>query len=271
VETTVTGRSLWLVIFTLLFGVAAFAQGQETAVKRGEYLVTIGICKGCHLPNLGGGRRTGGILSANITPDKETGIGAWTDEQVIDAIRNGKRPDGSSVRPTMAVNWYRDLSDNDIRAIVAYLRSVPPVRSTHERSPINGAPPLFGPQVIGVADIPRDDKAAYGRYLATAVSHCMQCHTSRTNGRLDLARLGGGGNPVNVPGGSVAIAPNLTPGNKDGIATWTDAQLKHAITAGVRPNGVKIAPAMDFEFYEKITADDLDAMVVFLRSLPPLP
>src|SRR5215203_5787487 len=111
---------------------SASVRADDASVQRGKYLVTIGICQACHLQNLAGGRRTGGNISANITPDHETGIGAWTDAQIIEAIRNGKRPDGTRVRPSMGVFWYNDLSDTDVRAIVAYLRSVPPVYLKHE-------------------------------------------------------------------------------------------------------------------------------------------
>ena len=247
------------------------ARADEGAVERGKYLVTIGICQGCHLQNLAGGRRTGGNISANITPDPETGIGAWTDEQIIEAIRNGKRPDGSRVRPSMGVFWYNDLSDTDVRAIVAYLRSVPPVYLKHERSADPGRLPVLRPPVKSVPDVPRTDKVAYGRYLVSAVAHCMTCHTPRGEGQPDLTRPGAGGNTNNVPGGGVAISANLTPGNPNGIVKWTDEQVKQAITKGIRPDGSKLIPVMDFELYEHFMPEDLDAIVAYLRSLKPVP
>jgi mono/diheme cytochrome c family protein len=250
---------------------SAGARADGAVVERGKYLVTIGICQGCHMPNLAGGRRTGGNISANITPDRETGIGAWTDEQIIEAVRNGKRPDGSRVRPSMGVFWYHDLSDTDMRAIVAYLRSVPPVRLKHERSPEAGTLPVLRPPVDSVADIPRTDKVAYGHYLATAVAHCMTCHTPRGQGQPDLTKLGAGGNTNNVPGGGVAISANLTPSNPNGIAKWTDDQVMQAITEGIRPDGSKLIPVMDFEFYKQLKPEDLEAIVAFLRSLKPVP
>ena len=137
-------------IVTCLIAMSAMVsidtRADDAAVQRGKYLVTIGICQACHLKNLAGGRRTGGNLSANITPDRETGIGAWTDEQIIEAIRNGKRPDGSRVRPSMGVFWYHDLSDTDVRAIVGYLRSIPPVHAKHERSADPGQLPVSRPR-----------------------------------------------------------------------------------------------------------------------------
>ncbi len=265
------GRSILMGLVAVLALAAGSASAQDAAVERGKYLVTVGICQGCHMQNLAGGRRTGGNISANITPDRETGIGAWTDEQVIEAIRNGKRPDGSRVRPSMGVYWYHDLSDTDVRAIVAYLRIVPPVRAQHERSPEAGALPVLRPRIDRVADVPPSDKVAYGHYLVTAVAHCMVCHTPRGQGEPDLSRIGAGGNTNNVRGGGVAISANLTPGNPSGIAKWTDDQVKQAITKGVRPDGSKLIPVMDFELYQHFTFADLVAFVVYLRSLKPVP
>lgn len=266
-----TGRSILSGLVAVFALASAGARADDAAVERGRYLVTIGICQGCHLSNLAGGRRTGGNISANITPDRETGIGAWTDEQIIEAIRNGKRPDGSRVRPSMGVFWYNELSDSDVRAIVAYLRSVPPVRLKHERSAEAGRLPVLRPPVKSVLDVPRTDKVAYGKYLVSAVAHCMNCHTPRGEGQPDLTRPGAGGNTNNVPGGGVAISANLTPGNPSGIAKWTDDQVKQAITKGIRPDGSKLIPVMDFELYEHITPEDLEAIVAFLRSLRPVP
>jgi mono/diheme cytochrome c family protein len=247
------------------------ARADDAAVQRGQYLVTIGICQACHLKNLAGGRRTGGNLSANITPDRETGIGAWTDEQIIEAIRNGKRPDGSRVRPSMGVFWYHDLSDTDVGAIVAYLRSIPPVHAKHERSTEPGRLPVLRPRVETVPEVPQTDKVAYGQYLVSAVAHCMNCHTPRGDGQPDLSRPGAGGNTTNVPGGGVALSANLTPGNPNGIAKWTDDQVKQAITKGLRPDGSKLVPVMDFELYEHFTPEDLDAIIAYLRALKPAP
>lgn len=239
-------------------------------VDRGMYLVTIGICTACHLKNFAGGRRTAGILSANITPDVETGIGAWTEAQFVEAIRNGKRPDGLPVRPSMGVFWYHGLSDADARAIFAYLRTLPPVHTTHKRSPDARKTPPFASPVSNVPDVPRTDKLAYGRYIGATVAHCMQCHTPRgRDGNPDLTRLGAGGNTYTTRDDKVSLSANLTPANATGMASWTDERLKQAITHGIRPDGSRLAEVMDFELYAQMTAADLDALVVFLRTLEP--
>jgi mono/diheme cytochrome c family protein len=247
------------------------AQAADDQIARGKYLATIGICGSCHTPSLAGGRKIGNQISANITPDA-SGIGSWSEQQIVEALRDGKRPDGSDVRPPMGVFFYRDLSDTDAHAIAAYLRQVPAVPTSFQRAPVAGPPPKFGPTVTSVPDTPRADKLAYGRYLAVTVSHCMQCHTPRAGGGLpDLERMGAGGNGYTGADGRTALSANITPGNAGGIATWTDAQVKQAITKGVRPDGSKLVPVMDFDLYEQMTPDDLDALVGFLRTLKPVP
>src|SRR5262249_46206690 len=132
----------------------------------------------------------------NITPDDDTGIGKWTDEQIIDSIRNGKRPDGTVIGPPMPIGFYRNMSDADARAIVAYLRSVKPIHHKVEKStykiPLPGS---YGPIVAHVADTPISDKLAYGKYLAN-IGHCMECHTPLVQGQLDMTRIGAGGREI---------------------------------------------------------------------------
>jgi mono/diheme cytochrome c family protein len=260
--------------------IATAAQAADAVqVARGEYLVTIGICASCHTPRdangehdwglrLAGGR--GGALTApNLTPDPETGLGNWTDDQIVDAIRNGKRPDGSRVRPPMGVFFYRHLSDDDVRSIAAYLHSLPPIKNKTVRSASSGPAPTFD-AVTTVPAPDREDRIGYGRYLVGTVAHCLQCHSPRVDGLPDLARAGAGGNAYAAPGGGTVIAPNLTPANPYGIAKWTDDEIKIAVTQGVRPNGSRLVPVMDFHMYAAMTPDDLSNVVAFLRSLKPI-
>jgi mono/diheme cytochrome c family protein len=247
------------------------AQGAEGDVARGKYLVTIGICGSCHTPNYSGGRKVGPLISANITSDKASGIGSWTEEEIITALREGIRPDGTIVRPPMGVFFYKGLTIVDAYAIAAFLKQTPPVATTFQRPPAPRAMP--GTFITArLAEMPRTDKVAYGEYLAVTVAHCMQCHSPRTpDGLPDLARMGAGGNGYTGRDGRTALSANITPGNPTGIATWTDAQVKEAITKGVRPDGSKLVPVMDFDLYEQMTPDDLDSLVAFLRTLKPVP
>jgi mono/diheme cytochrome c family protein len=207
----------------------------------------------------------------NITQDKETGIGAWTDAQIVTAIRDGKRPDGSLIGPPMPFGLYRRISDTDVAAIVAYLRTVKPVRNKVPKSAYDiPLPPAWGPSVGRVADVPRDDKVVYGAYLAGPLGHCIECHTPMVKGHFDYeSQLGAGGFQFPGPWG-VSVSPNITP-HGDGVAGYTDAQLKKIITTGIRPDGSRLMPPMGVGYYRNISAPDLDAIIAYLRTLKPVP
>jgi mono/diheme cytochrome c family protein len=258
----------------------------ETPLERGTYLMhSVVACGNCHTPKGPSGRAiadqelSGGevfdtpvyrAVSPNITPDKATGIGNWTDDQIVNAIRNGKRPDGTTIGPPMAIAFYRGMADSDVRAIVAYLRSVKPIENKVEKSTYKiPLPAAYGPVVTTVPDMSRTDKVAYGKYLATGLGHCMACHTPQVNGRYDMARMGAGGNEFGAPGGGLILSANLTPGNPNGIAGWTDEQLKTAITQGKRPDR-PLVRLMAFDWYKNMSSDDLDDLVAFLRTLKPV-
>jgi mono/diheme cytochrome c family protein len=265
-------------------GVAA----AETPVERGAYLAnSIAGCGNCHTPKDAAGNPVAGkelaggyafvegfgrALSQNITPDPETGVGKWTDAQLLTALRDGKRPDGTTIGPPMPIEWYRKMSDDDATAIVAYIRSVKPIHNAVEKSEFKiPLPPAYGPPVGHVAAPPRTDKIAYGGYLAGPVGHCMECHTPFAKpGQLDMSRLGAGGRdlPSGVGDGR-AVSQNITSDPEDGIGKWSDADLKRAITSGVRPDGTKIARIMAVAWYARMTPEDLDAIVAYLRSLAP--
>jgi mono/diheme cytochrome c family protein len=279
-------RAAVSVIVALVVGSSA-AQA-ETLLRRGAYLVRgVVACGNCHTTKdanfrpIAGMEMAGGFeielpfgkaVAPNITPDRETGIGRWTDAQIIAAIREGKRPDGSTIGPPMPIGMYRNMSDRDVRAIVAYLRSVKPVHHVVAKSAFKiPLPPSYGPPVTHVAEVPRKDKVAYGHYLASALGHCIECHTPRLeNGMLDMTRVGAGGQELPGPGG-VLLSANLTPDPAKGLGKWSDKQIKTAITKGVRPDGGKLAPLMAFAWYAHIRQSDLDAIVAYLRSLKPVP
>jgi mono/diheme cytochrome c family protein len=258
----------------------------QTPLERGKYLMSsIVACGNCHTPKgpsgkaladkeLSGGTEIDAPIFAaivpNITPDKETGIGNWTDDQIINAIRNGKRPDGTTIGPPMPIAFYRGMSDTDVKAIVAYLRSVKPIKNKVDKSTYKiPLPPNYGPAVTHVADVPRTDKIAYGKYLATGLGHCMDCHTPMVKGRSDMTRMGAGGNQFESPVGGIIISANLTPANPNGIAKWTDAQLKTAIKEGKRPDR-PLVRLMAFDWYQNLSDADADALIAFLRSLKPV-
>ncbi|HYM73243.1 MAG TPA: c-type cytochrome, partial [Stellaceae bacterium] len=117
----------------------------------------------------------------------------------------------------------------------------------------------------------RKDKIAYGAYLAGPVAHCIECHTPRAGPKLDLSRTGAGGRefPDFAHPGAVTVSRNITPDREDGLGAWSDADIKRAILLGERPDGTKLARTMDFASYNRMSSDDVNAIVDYLRSLPP--
>ena len=271
--------------------VLAGSASAETPTERGAYLVrSIAGCGNCHTPKdangkaIAGQELSGGVafnipelgrpVSSNVTPDPETGIGKWTEAQIVTALRDGKRPDGTLIGPPMPFEFYRRLSDADAAAIAAYVKSVKPIRHVVEKSQYKiPLPPAYGPPVGHVEAPPRSDTVAYGGYLAGPVGHCMECHTPFAGpGRLDLTKLGAGGREFEVfgpPGGTV-VSRNITPDPDHGIGKWSDADIKRAITTGIRPDGTKLIRLMAFDWYANIAPPDLDAIVAYLRSLKPV-
>jgi mono/diheme cytochrome c family protein len=271
-------------------GSTAAIAADDALLERGTYLVeTITACGNCHSPKdpktaeeVNGMRYAGSFMirednftayAPNITMDVETGIGGWTDDEIIVAIRDGFRPDGSLVRPPMPVPFYRSISDYDARAIVAYLRTIKPVRNVVAESEYRMAlPPNYGPKVGVVPEVSKDDPVAYGKYVAHTLGHCTGCHTPRDSGKLDFNRTNFGGRLFdNIYGlGFVAVSMNITPHPVAGIGAWSDEEIKRAITKGISSNGRELAGVMAFPYYANLSEEDLDAIVAFLRSLPPL-
>ena len=272
----------WLRSILALPLLAGAAVQAETPLERGNYLLKfIVACGVCHTPQgaegpLPGMALAGGLvldappftaISANITPDLDTGIGRWTDAQLVTAIREGRRPDGRLIGPPMPFALYRQMSDTDVAAIVVALRAVPAVRHVVGKSEYRMAlPSAWGPPLGAVADVPRADPVAYGRYLAGPLGHCVTCHTPMNpEGGQDFEhRLGAGGMVFPGPWGT-SIAANLTP---RGLARYADAELKVLISTGVRPDGSRLKPPMAVPYYGQMTDADLGALVAYLRSLP---
>jgi mono/diheme cytochrome c family protein len=272
---------------------AAAIRDSADPLAHGRYLVeTVAGCGNCHTPRLPDGtpdnsKNLAGAFvieepvfkayARNITPDMETGIGSWTEDQIVDAIRNARRPDGTFMGPPMSFGWYKNMSDTDVRAIAKYIKTVPAVRnevpeSTFSMGP-NGPPQnIFGPIVTTVPDVPKTDIVKYGEYLAGPVGHCMDCHTTYVMGQIDMAQLGRGGNVYSRPFiyDWAAVSANITSHPEAGLGAWTDDEIKRAITKGISRNGRELLPFMPYWLYDKMEASDLDAIVAYLRSLPPL-
>ena len=287
-------------IATALAAAAGAATAQASALERGKYLVTtIMACGNCHTPKDGEGRPVagkelagGGVafdippyagVAANITPDRETGIGAWSDDEIKRAITHAERPNrgpnaGKPLGPPMAANFFKALLPSDLDAIVAYLRSVPAVRYA-VAGPVYRLPvrhEAFAEAERGFTARDMQDKVRRGAYLAT-IGHCLECHTPMERGAMQFdTALGAGGRPFmpsfvkGLPASwKGAVSRNLTSHAEQGLGRWSDAEIKRAITQGVGRDGSKLDLPMAYAWYAGIRDEDLDAIVAYLRTLPP--
>ncbi|MEL7528515.1 MAG: c-type cytochrome [Pseudomonadota bacterium] len=256
----------------------------EPSLERGEYLVRgPAACGNCHTPQGPSGpdmtNELGGFLvekndameawAVNITPGSR--VAGWSDEELARAIREGIRPDGSVIGPPMPIGLYRGLSDDDLMSIVMFLRTVPASDNETPQSTYNfPLPPAYGPPIDTVASIPQGVTVEYGEYLAGPVAHCVECHTTfGEKGPMFETHLGAGGFEFHGPWG-VSVAPNITP-HEDGIPGYSDKDLAQMITQGKRPDGKPMLPPMGYGYYERMTPDDLAAILLYLRQMPPLP
>jgi mono/diheme cytochrome c family protein len=275
--------------FTVTFTVALAAmsgavRAQSDLVKRGDYLVNgILTCGNCHTPKGPNGDNmamafSGGlswdeppfkVTAPNITQDKETGIGAYTDAELKEMLRKGVKRNGVRVAMVMPSGFYEIMTDRDLDAVIAYLHTITPIKNTVP-DPVykmaQGHPiPPGGDKPFTEAVL--TDKLKKGFYLVT-IAHCMECHTPMgPHGREFATRLGAGGFEFPGPWG-VSISRNITSSKEKGIGAWTDDEIERAITQGISRDGSALKPPMGYHYYATVSADDLDAVVAYLRTVP---
>ena len=266
----------------------AAAQGSAAEIARGKYVFgATGGC-GCHTvkgqPANAGGRRYDGpfgtVYSSNITPDRETGIGTWTDEQIITAIRLGRRPNGERLLPVHPYPVFNGMTADDLRAVVAFLKTVPPVKRANQAKRITV--PLFESVFLPAwlaAFAPRETPpatapaagAARGEYLVRAVGHCGECHTPRTmTMATDNSRFLAG----NPKGPEDEAIPNITPDRETGLGKWSVEEIAEYLGTGNRPDG-DVAGGLMGEViegtlagYKDLTKADRLAIAQFLKNIP---
>ena len=261
----------------------AWAQ-KQSPLERGKYLMEgVVACGNCHFARGEQGQPliekglSGGMLfddpafkvyAANITPDPETGIGKWTDAQLGKAIREGVRPGKPIIGPPMPIEFYRNMSDVDLAAIIAYLRAQPAVRNEVPVGKYNfPLPASYGPAVKSVKAPPASNTVKYGEYLAN-IGHCMHCHTlPGDKGLVQRDKLGAGGQVFEGPWGA-SVSRNLTP-HETGLKNWSNTQIATVLHEGVDRDGQHYKPPMAFDFYKNINDADTSALIAYLRSLKP--
>lgn len=280
----------FLLACTLGTASTAAAQAANAAeLARGKYVFgATGGC-GCHTqpkqPLNSGGRRYDGpfgtVYSSNITPDPKTGIGNWTDAQIITAIRLGRRPNGERLVPVHPYTVFNGMAEGDLKAVTAYVRSLPPVNRANQPKKISV--PMFESVFLPAwlaAFAPRENPPASaptagvprGEYLVRAVSHCGECHTPRTmTMATDNSRFLAG----NPKGPEDSEPPNITPDKTTGL-TWTVEQIAEYLGTGNKPDG-DVAGGLMAEMiqgttagYKDLTRADRLAIARYLKTLPAI-
>jgi mono/diheme cytochrome c family protein len=260
---------------------------KASAVERGEYLARAADCMVCHTA-AGGKEYAGGLgfklpfgtlYSTNITPDKETGIGNYSDQDFLNAVQHGKRRDGAMLYPAMPYTSYTYLSDADTLDVKAYLFSLPPVRAP---APVNTLmfpfnqrwamlfwSTVFSPNTRYTPDTSKTPEWNRGAYLAEALAHCGDCHTPRNlafalNNRQKFAGA--------ITAGWRAF--NITTDKATGIGGWSDEDVAAYLATGhAKGRGTASGPmgeAVDHSL-SKLAPEDIKAIVAYLRSVPPIP
>jgi mono/diheme cytochrome c family protein len=254
-------------------------------LTRGEYLTKAADCIACHTvpdsdkPFAGGVAFRlpfGTIYSSNITADSATGIGGWSDEDFVRAVREGVRQDGQHLYPAFPYTSYTRLSRSDVLAIKAYLFSLPPIRQANRPNEL--AFPFNQRWAMGfwnagffksrrfAADPSKSAQWNSGAYLATALGHCGECHTPRNLafGLEHGSELAG----EEMQGWR---AYNITADPKYGIGSWSDADIAQYLSTGhaeghgsaFGPMGEAVAHSLQY-----LSAEDVTALVAYLRSVP---
>lgn len=276
----------------LLSADAAAQMNNKELVAKGQYIFALAGGCACHtVPKEtahSGGRAFpipfGTVYSTNITQDKETGLGAWTDSQIMDATAKGISRDGSRILPIMPHEKYSGMAQEDLKALVAYLRTLKPVkRPTPE---LKTSLPfmrsfgtfaylkLFGRFSASPAQAPKSG-IERGRYLVDHVSICGDCHTPRNFLGAPKHSLYLAGMPQkNSPLGEAV--PNITPDTETGIGSWKREEIAELLLTGTKPDFDNVQGLM-YEViegttggYKNMSKADALAVADYLKSLPPI-
>jgi mono/diheme cytochrome c family protein len=279
-----------LPLLAALITSAATAHAAGDAARGQIVFAMAGGC-GCHSSENGpvgaGGREIktpfGVFYATNITPDADTGIGGWSDAEIVAAIRDGDARGKGVEAPVMPYYQYAGMADRDVLDLVAYLRTLPPARRENRAAEVRLLFPrlafrawrlLFAPRATPPADAPTDP-VARGRYLADHVAICTDCHTPRTRfGALDTSRYLTGTD--DGPDGQ--SVPNITPDEQTGIGRWRENQIAQLLRTGMKPNMDNVQGLMA-EVIDgvggglgsaQVPEAELRSIAKYLKTVPPV-
>ena len=268
---------------------AAFAAGEGRAepsaedVARGKALTIAGDCASCHTADpakpFAGGKRIdtpfGGIYSPNLTPDRDTGLGSWSEDNFYRALRHGVAPNGSRYYPAFPYPNFSKLTRQDILAIRAYLATLTPVRNTPPplelrwpfsyRSVMRGWNWLFFKPGILTPDQQKSAEWNRGRYLVEAAGHCGACHTPKNIFGADRRGQPFGGGLVQG-----MFAPRLDGAARSGLKSWSAEDITEYLQSGRngRSHAGELMSEVVVNSTSKMSDTDVRAIAVYLKSLP---
>ncbi|HKO68487.1 MAG TPA: cytochrome c [Burkholderiaceae bacterium] len=274
----------WIGLCILAVASAALGQGVTySTLERGRYLATTGNCASCHTADGGkpfaGGRAVptpfGTIYSTNITPDRETGIGAWSNDEFYKAMHEGIRRDGQYLYPAFPYPWYTKLSARDVQAIKAYLGALPAVRQQNKpselpwplsvRAVMAGWNALFFREGSFRTDLNKSAQWNRGAYLVEGLGHCSACHTPKNV-------LGGlkKNQPLEGGFGEHWYASSLTGDLRDGLGSWSARDIVEYLKTGSNSKAAAAGPMTDVirNSTQHLTDDDLNAIATYLKDMP---
>lgn len=277
-----------VVISAITLGAMISTCHAQTLAERGSYLVNaVMACDGCHTPPGPGGldmqrRFSGGpqvwdepaftVRGSNISQDPETGIGSWSVDDIKKLLVDGVRPTGVPVAPQMPYPFYKILTPRDLDAVATYVKTIPAVKR-EVAAPVYKRP-MHTELIPGAekpfSDADLSDKLKRGFYLAT-IAHCMECHSRHPDGTQDYKSWQGkGGYVFKGPFGQVTTL-NISSHKTKGIGSWTDDEIKRALTHSVSRDGREFkGPMVRKIYFSKMTEEDLDALVAWVRTIPPI-
>jgi mono/diheme cytochrome c family protein len=276
----------------LAFTVAVHAQAKNELVAKGQYIFAVAGGCACHTEPKGtphAGARAfpiplGTVFSTNVTQDKETGLGGWTDQQIQDAMVKGLRKDGSRILPVMPYEKYSGMAQEDLRAMIAFMRTLKPVKKatpalqTWAPFARSLGTPLFL-QVFGKSytSPPQAPKSGIqrGRYLVDHVALCGDCHTPRNFiGAPEQSLYMAGASEKNGPLGEAV--PNITPDKETGIGDWRRQDIAELLLTGIKPDADNVQGLM-YEViqgtphgYKDMNKDDALAIADYIKSIPAI-